>query len=848
MPTYTHAKDFLIELAENQNTSGWLKDLIIRVINTNGNLTDGDIDAVKEQLKTNGASTLTVPTAPSVNASSVVRFRKLTHKSGVCALAPNQTIGFSEDITLIYGGNGSGKSSYFRILNEIVGGNREIKLHHNIYIPASQFDVDIEYTENGEVKSALWDGTNRAIEPLNLSSVFDTDYSSTFLLKRSADEAIVMPYGLHLFTALTGAMEIIKGRLDTEIDVITRLLPSINQEGLSDDVKRIITQKHFTSNQKVAIESKYDIPDADLQKLSQCEQQLKQLVETNFEDKIKILTNEKQLFDDLRSHLSDISVKLARAYTFSYDLFVNIKEARKASDEAKAKIAILSEIGNTDSSEWRNFVSSGAGFAKVSDISDEVCPYCRQKLTTDAKRIVSAYSDYLSDKSQAELAELLKKKDLYKEGIEKVQISFKINEALRKCIEQQTDLPSLSDDVQNALKALQQFKDTLVAQYTDENCEIKQAPAIISTVVTVLQKISEDYSTTIAKLNDDKSKRDLQIIALKEQMKILVEHKAISSQKEIIKDWFAKMHVIHELESCKSHLSTRGISTLAKTAGQQLVTDNLKVKFQEELNEIGLNKLHVDLEEASASRGKSYMQIHLLQNASAKEILSEGEQKGVALALFIAERRMQLTSNPIILDDPVNSLDHRITGKFIERLAKLDNQIIIFSHNVLLKTALLSLNEVHECGNNQRSSCNKHSKHLFLYLVQSQGRDLKGVITEGKQENAKNYLQDAKRKLDTIPFTDLSGTTSSLRHAIELMVDEVILNNQVPVKFHGKKNNIYWEQLKELRPDAALIDKLKSYFSRLSGGDLHAGVEQTENPVDHDELVDIYNYLISVLQ
>ena len=209
---------------------------------------------------------------------------------------------------------------------------------------------------------------------------------------------------------------------------------------------------------------------------------------------------------------------------------------------------------------------------------------------------------------------------------------------------------------------------------------------------------------------------------------------------------------------------------------------------------------------------------------------------------------MQLTSNPIILDDPVNSLDHRITGKFIERLARLDNQIIIFSHNVLLKTTLLSLNEVHECGKYQRSSCNKLSKHLFLYLVQSQGRDLKGVITEGKQENAKNYLQDAKRKLDTIPFTDLSGTTSSLRHAIELMVDEVILNNQVPVKFHGKKNNIYWDQLKGLRPDAALIEKLKSYFSRLSGGDLHAGVEQTENPVDHDELLDIYNFLISVLQ
>ena len=847
MPTYTHAKDFLIELAENQNTFGWLKDLIIRVINTNGKLTDEDLDATKEQLKTNGASILPMPAAPSANASSVVRFKTLTHKSGVCALAPNQAIDFSEDITLIYGGNGSGKSSYFRILNEIVGGNRQISLHHNIYTPANPIDVDIDYTDDGESKTLHWDGTKRAIEPLNLSSVFDTEYSSTFLQKRSADEAIVMPYGLHLFTALTGAMDNIKGRLDSEIDAINRLLPSINQDGLSEDVKRIFTQKHYTSSQKQAIESKYDISDKDLQVLSSSEQNLKKLIETNFEDKIKIVTNEKLLFDDLRTHISETLGKLEKAYRSTSELFVSIKTARKTSEEAKAKIAILSEIGNTDSTEWKDFVIAGVSFTKASNIFEDICPYCRQRLTEDAIKIVSAYSDYLADKSQSELTSLLKKKDTYKTGVERIQVSYKVNDALSKCFEQQVDYPSLKDDVANSLSALLQYKDNLLEQYTEEKVDFKQAPVSISTMVATLQKIEDNYASTITKLNEEKSKRDQQILALKEQMKSLVEHKSISSQKENFKDWFAKIYIIRELETSKNHLSTRSISSLAKTAGQQLVTDNLKIKFQDELNEMGLSKLHVDLEEASASRGRAYMQIHLTNNASAREILSEGEQKGVALALFIAERRMQLTTNPIILDDPVNSLDHHITGKFIKRLAKLDNQIIIFSHNILLKTTLLNLNEVHECGKNQRSSCRKPSKHLFLYLAQSQGRDLKGVITEGKQEKAKNYLLDAKRKLDVIPFTDLSGTTSSLRHAIELIVDEVILNNQVPVKFHGKKNNIYWDQLKELKPDAVLIDRLKAYFNRISGGDLHAGVEQTENPVDHDELLDIYNYLMSVL-
>lgn len=57
------------------------------------------------------------------------------------------------------------------------------------------------------------------------------------------------------------------------------------------------------------------------------------------------------------------------------------------------------------------------------------------------------------------------------------------------------------------------------------------------------------------------------------------------------------------------------------------MTDNLKNKFQEELNALGLTKLSVDLSEAGASRGQSFMQLKLVNNNSVTEILSEGEQK-----------------------------------------------------------------------------------------------------------------------------------------------------------------------------------------------------------------------------
>lgn len=847
MSTYTHAKDYLIELANNPNTFGWLKDLIIKVITNNGHLSDQDLDDTKEQLKANGASSLAIPAAPAASASSVVRLEQLHHHSGVCALAPDQKIVFSDQVTLLYGKNGSGKSSYFRILNEIVGGNRPTTLFPNIYGSSTPIDVDLSYTVNGEKSSIHWDGTTRAIEPLNLCSVFDTEYSSTFLLKRSADEAIVMPYGLHLFTSLTSAMDSVKDRLETEKTSIQRTLPIIDQQGLSDDVKRIITQQSYRTSQKQIIESLYDMPEEEVAKLTGIEAKIKELNETNFDDKVKLISSEKLQIQSVLEYITTCISKIESYASEMKLLFESLKEARRANEETKQKIHILSEIGNTDIPEWKDFIISGVRYSDSSTLDADICPYCRQKLADDAKKILASYSDFLADKTQVTLTELLLKKSALQERVGRVSVDYTISEDMQKILEEQIEYPALKDIILNSAEAFSAYKLTMLNMFGTERYEQIQVSPAISQASEILQQIVDNYASTIEKFKEDKAKRDLQLVSLREQAKVLVEHKAISSQKTIFQDWFSKMHSIHELESCQKQLSTRTVSTLAKNASQHLVTDNLKVKFQEELNEMGLSKLHVNLEEASASRGRTTMQIHLTNNANAKSILSEGEQKGVALALFIAERRMQLTCNPIILDDPVNSLDHQITGKFIARLVNLDNQILIFSHNILLKSTLLSLNEVHECGNNQRASCKKQSKHLYLYLVQSQGRDLKGVISEGKQEKAKVYLQEAKQKLDVIPFTELSGTASLLRHAIELMVDEVILNNQVPVKFHGKKNNIYWDQLKGLRPDAVLIDKLQSNFNRLSGGDLHAGIEQTENPIDHDELMEIYNNLYSVM-
>lgn len=843
---YTHSKDYLIELASNPQTHGWLKDLIIKIVNNNGGISDAELADSVIQLKTNATSVLVIPSTAMSNQNADIKLLSLTHHSGVCALANEQTIEFSNDITLLYGKNGSGKSSYFRILNEIVGGNHHTELRPNIYSETyCPINVELIYSIGTNTENLSWDGSTRAINPLTLLSVFDSNYTKTFLQKRSADSAIVLPYGLHLFTALTTAMDNMKGRLQTEIDSVLRVVPTINTDGLSEDVRRILTQKTYRTNQKKYIQDRYIFSKEQSAELQQQEQQLKVLKETNFEDKIKLSASEESEYDSLYQHLIKVQGNIQEYASQTKSIVEKILATRKAHEEVKLKIAILNEIGNTNSDEWKTFIEAGNAFVNSGNLEKGICPYCRQPIINDAVDIIAAYSTYLSDKSYSELNELLKVKQNLKQNISLLSIDYSISEQFKELINNRTNGDALYSKIQEVLNTCTELRTHLLKVLECEQNITLSMPESLDPILVSLLAICEEYKSNIANLHEELTKKNQLVTELSERMKPLIERNMISKQKDLFVDWFDKMHIIEELKKCQAELSTRTISTLAKTASQTLVTDNLKSKFQEELDIIGLKKLRVELSDAGASRGQSFMQLKLVNNNSVTEVLSEGEQKGVALALFIAERRMQLSNNPIILDDPVNSLDHFITAKLVERLSALDNQIIIFSHDLLLQTSLVNYRGVHECGKNQYASCQKNTKHLYLYSVKSHGRDRKGVITEMKQDNVRNNLTNAKRLLDKTPFTEneILVIGAILRHTIELMIDEKVFSNQIPVKFHGRKNTIQWEQLKTLNPDATIIDTLKRLFDRLSGGDLHLGVESTENPIDHEELENIYNDL-----
>ncbi|MDA3860022.1 MAG: AAA family ATPase, partial [Melioribacteraceae bacterium] len=366
----------------------------------------------------------------------------------------------------------------------------------------------------------------------------------------------------------------------------------------------------------------------------------------------------------------------------------------------------------------------------------------------------------------------------------------------------------------------------------------------ITNITAKLNSISNAIETEIDKLSDDNTKKASKIEELEKSLKLLQENESIGKQKENIKNWFDIDETEKRFKNKTSKINTTKITTLSKTAHNVLLTETLKQYFTDELNSLGYKNLNVKIEDAKGGKGTSSTKLTLSKNNDIKAILSEGEQKAVALALFIAEIKIQKSKNPIILDDPVNSLDHKIAGKFAQRLLKIDNQVILFNHNRLFLDAFETSKGNHICKT-IASDCNKSKgKHIRVYQVSSEGQNAKGILTNYKSNKAKEHILTAKNLLSKSPFEDELKVASLLRKSVECVIDEVVFNNQLPTKYSNKNSRIAWSELKKLKNDNKIIDNLETIHGRVSGGEMHNGTENEENPIEVGE----FNTMISVIE
>ncbi len=278
---------------------------------------------------------------------------------------------------------------------------------------------------------------------------------------------------------------------------------------------------------------------------------------------------------------------------------------------------------------------------------------------------------------------------------------------------------------------------------------------------------------------------------------------------------------------------------------QQTLVDTLKNQFNKEKIALGLNDLVVEMEVDNFMMAPS-IYLHINNAHDPNDILSEGELKGVAIALFLAESEMQMVKNPLIIDDPVNSLDSRIIGNFVKRLAQLKNQVILFTHNFQLCELIREKRYFHIYQNSHTVFSVTTKKPSYAYCLRYETKDRTGIVREFVNSESLEALNYADSILsDTSANPD--NAIPPLRKAIEAMVDEVVFRKQSPLKYRGR-TSIQWasyQSMITLPPN--VIQDLQDNYDKLSDGGSHLGRGAISAPLTKADLITISAYLRTLL-
>lgn len=261
---------------------------------------------------------------------------------------------------------------------------------------------------------------------------------------------------------------------------------------------------------------------------------------------------------------------------------------------------------------------------------------------------------------------------------------------------------------------------------------------------------------------------------------------------------------VNKARKSKNHFKTRSITDKEKELSSKYFNDLYFSKFQKECNSLK-GDFGISIEHTS-TKGNSERQLKI-KNRLPAEILSEGEQKIIALADFLAEVNINIHNKGIIFDDPVTSLDNDRKDTIAKRLTEesLNRQIIIFTHDISFVSHLIT-----HCNNsNIEPDCHwiernqEYAGTVFLKNFPSYERSYRN------EKIASEYHIKAKTSDPSQSEYLIKNGFAALRTSYETMVAFDLFNNVI-TRFGDR---ISMESLKDVPIDSSIRTEVLDSFA-----------------------------------
>ncbi|MBE0451746.1 MAG: hypothetical protein IBX70_12990 [Clostridia bacterium] len=776
--TTTNKKEIVDFLWDWAGNSDWAKLLVHKVVSTESGLQPTDREEVFKYFLyaiglEKGLSFLTIEKPSYSPTSKKIELFALSEVTGVNKLAKGQTLAFAPNLTVLYGENGTGKTGYGRILKTLgFSYDQNNTILTNIFGAAESQSAKIDYKANGTSETFAWTGKNKNNDLASIS-VFNNNCVQISL--DGSRQLIVSPIGFHLFNLVStelGALDVLLQNKKSEYPVLISWIENLNE---NTPQHLFINNLSKDSNEQKLIELS-TFGDEQEKELSVKEIELSNLNKALLQNEIRSLNYQITELNTITKKVDQAELVL-NTDAWSKLIMINksITELEKNTQKCISEIALLKGIEFYETNEFKTFLNSAEAYIKKIEKPDypqkeDVCIYCRQSLEGDAKELLENYRRLLNDKTEETLAKLKKSKQDLLDSVNGIDAALKLNQPSFGSDEKEN--PIQPDELKTYNENLSLLIKTFISGVVLEESAHKFKYDDFKDSISNKKEQLQDFLTTKNELLDNIEAKETE---LKKFISELKDQKYLSVRVEEIRIVIGNHKMLSILNKKANSFSTNSISRKTSQAREELVSQDFNHLFQQELKALSKSGLPIELS-FGTDRGKTKLS-HKISNHQLLEILSEGEQKSIALAEFLTELQLDNIKAPVIFDDPVNSLDHKIIDSFAKRVIRLSEQrqVVIFTHSVLLFNSLLYL-----------STQPSFRQFKYKFYNSQKEYDFVGVISDAEEEKNKvtqnikkiNALINNKPK-DRSEIDVAKEGFGELRSAIELCIEHEIFNGTI---------------------------------------------------------------------
>jgi len=628
-----------------------------------------------------------------LDVSSGLFLTQLCDLKNVNALVEGQTIDFNPKLTIVFGENACGKTGYVRVLKKAAA----VRTTETVLPDVSQAQrtkqppsARIAFRLGQEKPQELQWTDQAGLVPFNRIDVFDS--RATALHVDGDLNYMYTPGELARFPLVQQGIEGVRNRLDQDVkdktqgsnpfllqfDRQSRIYPLIDSLGAATDLAQL---KALST-----------VSDAEKQEIPTLKAEVEALQTTNPAAQLKLAETVKQHLDTLVKSLSSVGRFDVPKYARNVE---RLQKAERQYEKATQQSFAGLPIPGLLKEEWRRFIQSGEEYLKTVDeaakypAKGEECLYCRQPLSPEAAALLKKYRDYCNNDLRTELdgagRDIDTVRRAFQQGIDFAEVERRIGEVAGngagitgEQIAHIRDFVSKGKSIRDAIESRKPVEWKDQAEQTGR----------------VLKYLEDSQTHNKALLRDLTERRDKREEALRERQGKLLDIesrlKLAALMTQIAKaveqaKWVDKA----KIQQRKFQGLLRSLTETSKVASEQLLNRDFERHFNEECKALRAPAVTLQFpgRQGQVTRKKAVAS----GEHRPSDVLSEGEQKVIALADFLAEASLKPPA-PVIFDDPINSLDYKRMAEVVNRIVALSDsrQVIVFTHNIWFTTELLA--------------------------------------------------------------------------------------------------------------------------------------------------------------